>query len=145
MIVLSFLFQIIQEEIDSHGKVLKSILRTCQESAANNTSGGVGQRQSDEGAKEEEEEEESPSKNRKKKRKKKKTASSAALTAELANLLPEIESLEDRWHQIGLRALEWQYFLEGLAWTEDATGDDDDDPQRRRRKRQILKQVRGAA
>ena len=28
-------------------------------------------------------------------------------------------SLEERWHHIGLRALEWQYFLEGLTWTED--------------------------
>ena len=29
-----------------------------------------------------------------------------------------IKDLEERWHKIRLRILEWQYFLEGLTWTD---------------------------
>ena len=28
-----------------------------------------------------------------------------------------VQDLEERWHKIRLRVLEWQYFLEGLTWT----------------------------
>ena len=28
-----------------------------------------------------------------------------------------VKDLEERWHKIRLRVLEWQYFLEGLTWT----------------------------
>ena len=103
--------------------MLKSILRTCQEHDISQGEGG-GQHN-----KEEEQQE-----SKKKKKKKKSSSSSLLLSAELAGLLPEIESLEDRWHQIGLRALEWQYFLEGLAWTEE-------EEKERREKRNIRKQV----
>ena len=134
---LSLFFQIIQEEIASHGKVLKSILRTCQEHE--------NRRRSSQQKEKQKQQQESPEK--KKKQQQKKSSSSSSFCAELADLLPEIESLEDRWHQIGLRALEWQYFLEGLAWTEEQQEDDANATDASRRgevlkRRNIKKQVR---
>jgi len=96
-----FFFQSAHQEIESHASVIKSLVQLCQEYSDKFLRG-------------------------KKRRSKRRTSATAtATTTTVVTTTAPVppcptviigQVIEQRWHQLWLRSLEWQCFLEQLLW-----------------------------
>ncbi|XP_040580932.1 uncharacterized protein klar isoform X2 [Lepeophtheirus salmonis] len=81
--------QVILNDIESHGRIVKSVLRLCED--LKKGEGELSPRQQC-------------------------LAQSKASYYDVDRAYRIAKGLEDRWHGVWLRSLEWHYFLEKLAW-----------------------------